>query len=485
MNLITLIILIIQLFLFIWELILLIKLSSVFPDPSLLKTKTYPDNTKFLEQSPKYSIIFNNIVKDTWYYFSKNKGAAIDFNIIKDICERHDVVYEKSISTRLALPLYVGLLGTMLGIIIGITNNFNIQNTDTISSLLVGVKIAMIGSFTGLFLTLINSGFIYPYVKFKRNKNKNSYFSFIQIEYSKELSPDLLSSITSIGLKLNEFNTDFGENIGNLVSTTNIVSSVQDSNNKLLDKINNIGFGSIVKDNIELFSRINSTVDKLSSLREVFDKFQNLVEVSSNIHPSIIALIQKIEGFDNRIKLLFENIKTRVDESIDLHNFLKVHYESLINLSDQTNSIITQQLNSIESSNNKFITFLEDYLQDTKEKINEVVRQGEIQIDNNVINIISSFKQSLDQTEHSFKNTILESESTLKKAVSEATLSNFAVKLDNIENDVRNSGASFNSLCSSLNDLISETIKLNKLIPEILKNEKKQKGIKFWPFRVN
>ena len=53
-------------------------------------------------------------------YLLKNKGATGDFLLIKDIVERYCDTKREEIETQLPMPLYLGLMGTMLGIIIGI-----------------------------------------------------------------------------------------------------------------------------------------------------------------------------------------------------------------------------------------------------------------------------------------------------------------------------------------------------------------------------
>ena len=53
-------------------------------------------------------------------YLIKNKGAVSDFNLIKDIVERNCDAVESEIESVTPMPLYIGLVGTMLGIIVGL-----------------------------------------------------------------------------------------------------------------------------------------------------------------------------------------------------------------------------------------------------------------------------------------------------------------------------------------------------------------------------
>lgn len=98
-------------------------------------------------------------------YLLKNKGAVSDFLLIKDIVERYCNTEREQIETQLPMPLYMGLMGTMLGIIIGIgyiaiVSGFSafINNpSDSIGALMGGVAIAMIASLIGIVLTTYGS----------------------------------------------------------------------------------------------------------------------------------------------------------------------------------------------------------------------------------------------------------------------------------------------------------------------------------------
>lgn len=90
-------------------------------------------------------------------YLIKNKGAVSDFNLIKDIVERNCDAVESEIESVTPLPLYLGLVGTMLGIIvglgaIGLTTGFgDIQ--QVVDSLMSEVACAMVASLVGVLTT--------------------------------------------------------------------------------------------------------------------------------------------------------------------------------------------------------------------------------------------------------------------------------------------------------------------------------------------
>ena len=88
-------------------------------------------------------------------YLIRNKGAASDYGLIKDIVERNCSSIEEEIEAQTPWPLYFGLMGTMAGIIygvgsIGLNEGFEqfVQHPELyIGNLMGDVASAMIVSF--------------------------------------------------------------------------------------------------------------------------------------------------------------------------------------------------------------------------------------------------------------------------------------------------------------------------------------------------
>ena len=115
--------------------------------------------------SPHTHSLLSQIIEAINSYLLKNKGATGDFLLIKDIVERYCDTKRQELETQLPMPLYMGLLGTMLGIIIGIGyiaivsgfSAFIDKPSESIGILMGGVAIAMIASLVGIILTTYGS----------------------------------------------------------------------------------------------------------------------------------------------------------------------------------------------------------------------------------------------------------------------------------------------------------------------------------------
>src|ERR1700733_13991120 len=129
--------------------------------------------------------VTNKIVYSLNTYLLRNKGVASDFHLIKDVVERNCDSVEEDIHQTVSLPLYLGLLGTFLGIIVGLIKisgiDFGGENNGmdmAISALLKVVMIAMVASFFGLALTVLNNGFFFKVAKARLEEGRNDFYTF-------------------------------------------------------------------------------------------------------------------------------------------------------------------------------------------------------------------------------------------------------------------------------------------------------------------
>lgn len=66
------------------------------------------------------SVPFKEVIEETNSYLCKNVGTSADFAILEDICNSKIDSIESEIHNSLNVPLYLGLGGTFIGIIVGL-----------------------------------------------------------------------------------------------------------------------------------------------------------------------------------------------------------------------------------------------------------------------------------------------------------------------------------------------------------------------------
>lgn len=153
-------------------------------------------------------------------YLIRNKGMASDFSIIKDMVERNCTMIEDEIDTQTPFPLYIGLMCTMMGIIVGIVSiSFSaggfaafVENpVNHIGTLMNDVAAAMIASFFGILFT---TGISYRAKNTKKivEEHKNDFYSWFQTELMPIISRENASEgIRRLEDNLKKFNQTFSQ----------------------------------------------------------------------------------------------------------------------------------------------------------------------------------------------------------------------------------------------------------------------------------
>lgn len=296
---------------------------------------------------------FAEIVSDTNEYLQNNKGAAADFNILKDISERYSETLDNEVQAGIATPLYIGLLGTFFGVSIGLfslllTDSPETSGTETqsfitddgIRNFLTGVVIAMVGSFCGLLLTLRGNALL-KVARSRRDKLKNSYYTFLQKRLLPKLNSDMAASLGNLKSVLDSFNHDFLEKVANfrpiIASLTDNISIQKD----FIHRLDEIGFTKManasitvfekVKESEEMFSRflgyqqsLNDTLENgtemAGKVKEVLNRMTKLEE-AFNMVPGYLAkhddaIMRQVQFFD-RHKQELDKIGNRVEQNFD------------------------------------------------------------------------------------------------------------------------------------------------------------------------
>lgn len=183
-------------------------------------------------------------------YLEKNKNSVTDFNLIRDIIDRNCDAVEEEIQAQVPIPIYYGLMGTMIGIIFGagslvwsgslwnlltpfnpplgveygtmeydtLKEAYSAVATNGILSLFGGVAIATFSSIMGIILNVISSNKGKD-TKSKVEAKKHAFISWLQAELLPKISSDFSSALIKLGHDLTGFNSSFASN-ANLLKRT-------------------------------------------------------------------------------------------------------------------------------------------------------------------------------------------------------------------------------------------------------------------------
>lgn len=175
------------------------------------------------------------LIKELNKYMSRNKGTT-DFSIIQNKTERFaNTIYENA-SSNLAFPTYMGLMGTFIGVFMGLVGfaapdllgliGIDIESSEesNITRLILGVIVSMFTSFIGLSFTIRSNKAATEY-KRTMDERKNIFYDFIQNELMPVLGMSVVAALTQLKETLTHFHESFDVITSNFERTFNNCTS--------------------------------------------------------------------------------------------------------------------------------------------------------------------------------------------------------------------------------------------------------------------
>ena len=244
-------------------------------------------------------------------YLQKNRGAASDFHLMKDVVERYCDADEEEITIQQPIPLYLGLMGTMIGIIVGIgfiafsrglSNEALLEN---ITSLMICVAIAMIASLVGIICTTLIS-WESKSATTKVEANKNKFNSWLQTELLPVLSGTAVNALYLLQQNLMTFNHTFQTNIEGLDGALAKVTDSSQKQIELISLIKNIDIKRVAQANITVLKELKDCTSEISLFNKYLHNVSGYLEAVNNLNSNInehltrTAAIEKMGAFFER-----------------------------------------------------------------------------------------------------------------------------------------------------------------------------------------
>jgi hypothetical protein len=208
-------------------------------------------------------------------YLANNKGAVSDFHLIKDIVDRNCDAQEEEIHTQIPVPLYLGLAGTMGGILVGVlylwlsgglaellNSSASANGAAGVEALLGGVGVAMASSLFGILLATTGSLKV-ANGKRQLEKNKNTFLSWIQARLLPSLSNSVADTLKEMSRNLVNFNRTFSSNTRELSSALSQVNASYDLQAQLMRELKQLKIGEIATANIAVYNNLKSCTNEI------------------------------------------------------------------------------------------------------------------------------------------------------------------------------------------------------------------------------
>ena len=323
--------------------------SSILPDDEEDEDIDESDNASIQTEQIEYADVdlirikngagsssFKEVIFETNAYLCKNVGTSADFSIIQDICERKIESLETQISNTVNVPLYLGLAGTFIGIITGLAGiAFNIDTlfsagavaqTSPIRNLLVGVVIAMIASFVGLYLMITNSSINYKKALVECDKNKNGYYDFVRRELMPVLSNSMASSLNSLKSVLGEFIGKFGHNLDAYANSAELLNDNIEKQHLLLVEINRMDQTKVATQIAETFNTLKESSESLTAFRDYQNSLNTTIEEVNIAVSKIDTIVDTFEDFAKSLKVVVENQETAGKLQAQFRSAIETHF---------------------------------------------------------------------------------------------------------------------------------------------------------------
>lgn len=291
----------------------------------------------------------NELIKEINVYLFKTKGTS-DYQFIQNKVERKiNLRYDQS-TVYQSFPTYIGLMGTFLGVFIGILmflvgyDGVNFGD-ESIKNLLTGVLISMSTSLSGLILTTYNNAKAGTARK-KVEDDKNDFFDFIQTDVTKTASASLVSAISKLhdtvdtfqpaftvvidGFKsafaevTRAFGEDFKQNVSAVASAVNTMG-------QNMDKINA---------NISLQQQLLDTFKS----KELITGMEKYVEAANHF----VGITQSLNKFEEARRMMLAAAQEAITIQDQYSESLKIPREIVVRLNQ-----ILDRIKNFEDSVNK------------------------------------------------------------------------------------------------------------------------------------
>lgn len=382
------------------------------------------------------SPLLREIVKTINNYLKKNKGGAADFHLIKDIVERHTDAIDEEINHKLPVPIYLGLMGTVIGIIVGLfslnfqydpsTNSLNGELfVNSVSGLISGVKLAMICSVVGLGLTTLLSSWRYMGAKSKLEKQKNAFYDFIQTCLLPQMTKDAASTILSLQSNLEKFNKSFNENIKGFGDIMDEIHDAFDSQVQLQRELKRMDLAQVANLNVNVLSQLRRSMTEFEKFTQYLGQMNTFVRSTASLTDSINDQLQRTEAVETVVDAMKDNIQKNQLVMEKLRMFLERvnEQQAVITAAGDIDSAMSQAINDLKLHAEEQIRSIRTYTSEATEDLRDLVtsERGHLrsldklgQLDN-LGKLISSI-QSLD-------NNAKQRNKTLEDSMKELALS--------------------------------------------------------------
>jgi hypothetical protein len=316
------------------------KIDEAINDPENIDSNIdNGDVSATILYSKNYLESTQKIIKEINTYMLKNDRHLINFDIIRDITNRNFQVLDDDINQSMPTPLYLGLAATMFGIIIGLGGMAISQGvmTNNITSLIIGVGIAMTSSLIGLAITTYLSTWVYKDSKREADEEKNEFFSKLQAELLPELIRQGETGIDGLKSELSRFGKLSKKLVEELTSSSKGSKESLSKQYEIIERIERLDVLKISNTNIEIFERLEKNLKTFEKFSVYWERLNSSLLSTTELVQSLKSLVSKFENIDEVAK----SIKSTLNDYSSTMRFFTDHIEGIKDIGGLSRKAVT------------------------------------------------------------------------------------------------------------------------------------------------
>jgi len=321
-------------------------------------------------EKDKITNFINSYVKNC-----KENGFSPQLSEAKKIVEEHLEKLEDAINRSLITPLYLGLMGTAIGVIFGFLKYVISKDISNAIDYIIGsVGISMFVTALGLFYTIWNSALKFSSAKDKIEEGKQDYYNKNLIGcFTSSVEDGLAVVVNEMKKGLDSFNSTLNANLEKM-------GTGFDDAAKYAKQIQDMDWQSMHS----VFNEINSTVNRLKVLDKKFEKVDEYLT-------KMTSLLEKIADLDS-VKESTQSIKQMTNDLNIIANQMNNNFSDTRTLADENAKTTKKLLDYLESN------------REALETINKSAQATALGVEKDVKNLNKNITESIEKTENIFND---------------------------------------------------------------------------------
>lgn len=298
-----------------------------------------------------------SLLHDINRYSLSNQGFSPDYHVVREMCESKANEFEEQLLAWIPAPLYLGIGGTMFGVLVSLGDLINTGIGLSSMSFIQHLQLPIFGSIAGLISTIILSLYTAKLKKHSEEK-RSELLREIQVKMLPVMAVSDESSNKLLARNLASFNRKTPEFIKELTNTSSELKNSIDSTSKVLDKVNAIKLDELIEKNAQAFKNLCNVLPDLEQIDRYFTSFS----ASTNALESYSKTLELHLKQGETLREVLSTLHKEAETNKQIRDFLNNHFQQAEDLI----AVIDKQIRTFKEITAALTENLRDHLNTLK-----------------------------------------------------------------------------------------------------------------------